>query len=159
MKDATKVLIKGAIINCGIATALINGIISYFTLTKAPVIFSQDLAFNFFSTALGCGVICPFFGGLILKGVLAKNSVDFGAKKDQMIARFVPDNVFLGALVIGAMAVIMVWAVPYVLAAAVSLNFSLKRFAWVVLIALYSGLAAGFAAYFGMKRSYFAKQG
>ena len=95
MKDSNKILFKGAVMNCGIATAIINGIICFFTLTKANALLSSDLAFNFLSTAIGCGVICPFFGGLILKGVAAKNEIDFGSKSEQTIAKFIPNNIVL----------------------------------------------------------------
>ena len=156
MKESTKILFKGAIINCGIATALINGIISYFTLMKAGTILSSDLMFNFFSTALGCGVICPFFGGLILKGVSAKNQIAFGEKKEQLLARFIPDNIFLGAVLIGIFTIIALWLVPYALIAVLKIKLTLARFFWVIIIALYSGAAASFAAYFGMKRAHYA---
>lgn len=158
MQDSTKILIKGAIINCGLATAIINGAISFFSLSKAEMLCSQDLAINFLSVALGCGVICPFFGGLILKGVLAKNTLALGTKGERILAKFVPDNVFLGAFVIGLLTGIIVWGIPYALATVVHLNFVLGRWYWIILMGLYSGLAASFAAYFGMERAYFSKK-
>ena len=113
MKDSNKILFKGAVMNCGIATAIINGIICFFTLTKANALLSSDLAFNFLSTAIGCGVICPFFGGLILKGVAAKNEIDFGSKSEQTIAKFIPNNIVLGAIIIGLITVLTLWLLPY----------------------------------------------
>lgn len=157
MKDSNKILFKGAVMNCGIATAIINGIICFFTLTKANALLSSDLAFNFLSTAIGCGVICPFFGGLILKGVAAKNEIDFGSKSEQTIAKFIPNNIVLGAIIIGLITVLTVWLLPYAVIKLTSLQLTLSRIAWIVIIALYSGLAASIAAYFGMKRAHYAK--
>ena len=157
MKDSNKILFKGAVMNCGIATAIINGIICFFTLTKANALLSSDLAFNFLSTAIGCGVICPFFGGLILKGVAAKNEIDFGSKSKQTIAKFIPNNIVLGAIIIGLITVLTVWLLPYAVIKLTSLQLTLSRIVWIVIIALYSGLAASIAAYFGMKRAHYAK--
>ena len=157
MKDSNKILFKGAVMNCGIATAIINGIICFFTLTKANALLSSDLAFNFLSTAIGCGVICPFFGGLILKGVAAKNEIDFGSKSEQTIAKFIPNNIVLGAIIIGLITVLTVWLLPYAVIKLTSLQLTLSRIVWIVSIALYSGLAASIAAYFGMKRAHYAK--
>lgn len=158
MKNTTKILIKGAIINCGIATALINGSITYFTLVHAISMTSSELLVNFFSTALGCGVICPFFGGLILKGVAAKNELDFGRKSEQFLAKFVPNNLFLGAIVIGLLDIFLLWLVPYVVLSVFNIKFTLVRIAWVILLAVYSGVAASIAAYFGMKRAHYSKK-
>ena len=157
MKDSNKILFKGAVMNCGIATAIINGLICFFTLTKANALLSSDLAFNFLSTAIGCGVICPFFGGLILKGVAAKNEIDFGSKSEQTIAKFIPNNIVLGAIIIGLITVLTVWLLPYAVIKLTSLQLTLSRIVWIVIIALYSGLAASIAAYFGMKRAHYAK--
>ena len=157
MKDSNKILFKGAVMNCGIATAIINGIICFFTLTKANALLSSDLAFNFLSTAIGCGVICPFFGGLILKGVAAKNEIDFGSKSEQTIAKFIPNNIVLGAIIIGLITVLTVWLLPYAVIKLTSLQLTLSRIVWIVIIALYSGLAASIAAYFGMKRAHYAQ--
>ena len=157
MKDSNKILFKGAVMNCGIATAIINGIICFFTLTKANALLSSDLAFNFLSTAIGCGVICPFFGGLILKGVAAKNEINFGSKSEQTIAKFIPNNIVLGAIIIGLITVLTVWILPYAVIKLTSLQLTLSRIVWIVIIALYSGLAASIAAYFGMKRAHYAK--
>ncbi len=157
MKDSNKILFKGAVMNCGIATAIINGIICFFTLTKANALLSSDLAFNFLSTAIGCGVICPFFGGLILKGVAAKNEIDFGSKSEQTIAKFIPNNIVLGAIIIGLITVLTLWLLPYAVIKLTSLQLTLSRIVWIVIIALYSGLAASIAAYFGMKRAHYAK--
>lgn len=157
MKDSNNILLKGALLNCGIATTLINGIICFFTLTKASTILSSDLAFNFLSTAIGCGVICPFFGGLILKGVAAKNEIDFGSKSEQTIAKFIPNNIVLGAIIIGLITVLTVWLLPYAVIKLTSLQLTLSRIVWIVIVALYSGLAASIAAYFGMKRAHYAK--
>lgn len=157
MKDSNKILFKGAVMNCGIATAIINGIICFFTLTKANALLSSDLAFNFLSTAIGCGVICPFFGGLILKGVAAKNEINFGSKSEQTIAKFIPNNIVLGAIIIGLITVLTVWLLPYAVIKLTSLQLTLSRIVWIVIIALYSGLAASIAAYFGMKRAHYAK--
>lgn len=157
MKDSNKILFKGAVMNCGIATAIINGIICFFTLTKANALLSSDLAFNFLGTAIGCGVICPFFGGLILKGVAAKNEIDFGSKSEQTIAKFIPNNIVLGAIIIGLITVLTVWLLPYAVIKLTSLQLTLSRIVWIVIIALYSGLAASIAAYFGMKRAHYAK--
>ncbi len=157
MKDTTKILIKGAIINCGIATALINGIINYFTLAKTSVLISSTMGFSFFGVALGCGLICPFFGGMILKGVISKNNIDFGAKSEQALAKFVPNNLVLGAIVIAILTVAVLWVVPYLVAMVAGIEITLARMVWVVAVGLYSGVAASFAAYFGMKRSYYAK--
>ncbi|PWM51053.1 MAG: hypothetical protein DBX41_04605 [Clostridiales bacterium] len=157
MKDSNKILFKGAVMNCGIATAIINGIICFFTLTKANALLSSDLAFNFLSTAIGCGVICPFFGGLILKGVAAKNEIDFGSKSEQTIAKFIPNNIVLGAIIIGLITVLTLWILPYAVIKLTSLQLTLSRIVWIVIIALYSGLAASIAAYFGMKRAHYAK--
>lgn len=157
MKDSNKILFKGAVMNCGIATAIINGIICFFTLTKANALLSSDLAFNFLSTAIGCGVICPFFGGLILKGVAAKNEIDFGIKSEQTIAKFIPNNIVLGAIIIGLITVLTLWILPYAVIKLTSLQLTLSRIVWIVIIALYSGLAASIAAYFGMKRAHYAK--
>ena len=83
MKETTKILIKNSILNCGLTTAIINGIISYFTLPSMEQMISSSLRINFLLVALGCGIICPLFGGLILKGVLAKNEqLDFEQKED-----------------------------------------------------------------------------
>ena len=157
MKDSNKILFKGAVMNCGIATAIINGIICFFTLTKANALLSSDLAFNFLSTAIGCGVICPFFGGLILKGVAAKNEIDFGSKSEQAIAKFIPNNIVLGAIIIGLITVLTLWILPYAVIKLTSLQLTLSRIVWIVIIALYSGLAASIASYFGMKRAHYAK--
>ena len=146
MKDSNKILFKGAVMNCGIATAIINGIICFFTLTKANALLSSDLAFNFLSTAIGCGVICPFFGGLILKGVAAKNEIDFGSKSEQTIAKFIPNNIVLGAIIIGLITVLTLWLLPYAVIKLTSLQLTLSRIVWIVIIALYSGLAASIAA-------------
>lgn len=143
--------------NCGIATAIINGIICFFTLTKANALLSSDLAFNFLSTAIGCGVICPFFGGLILKGVAAKNEIDFGSKSEQTIAKFIPNNIVLGAIIIDLITVLTLWLLPYAVIKLTSLQLTLSRIVWIVIIALYSVLAASIAAYFGMKRAHYAK--
>ena len=157
MKDSNKILFKGAVMNCGIATAIINGIICFFTLTKANALLSSDLAFNFLSTAIGCGVICPFFGGLILKGVAAKNEINFGSKSEQTIAKFIPNNIVLGAIIIGLITVLTLWILPYAVIKLTSLQLTLSRIVWIVIIALYSGLAASIDAYFGMKRAHYAK--
>ena len=157
MKESTKTLLKGALLNCGIPPVVINGIICFFTLTKTGTILSSDLMFNFLSTAIGCGVICPFFGGLILKGVAAKNEIDFGNKSEQNIAKFIPNNIVLGAVVIGIITVLAVWILPYAVIKLTSLQLTLSRIVWIVIIALYSGVAASIAAYFGMKRAHYAK--
>ena len=131
--------------------------ICFFTLTKANALLSSDLAFNFLSTAIGCGVICPFFGVLILKGVAAKNEIDFGSKSEQTIAKFIPNNIVLGAIIIGLITVLTLWLLPYAVIKLTSLQLTLSRIVWIVIIALYSGLAASIAAYFGMKRAHYAK--
>ena len=157
MKESTKTLLKGALFNCGIPTVVINAIICFFTLTKTGTILSSDLMVNFLSTAIGCGVICPFFGGLILKGVAAKNEIDFGNKSEQNIAKFIPNNIVLGAVVIGIITVLTVWLLPYIIINLTSLQLTLSRIVLVFIIALYSGVAASIAAYFGMKRAHYAK--
>lgn len=157
MKEHTKVLIKAGIVNCGIATAIINGIISYFSLPKIEQIASTSLGINFLSVALGCGLICPFFGGLILKGVSAKNpALHLERKSAHILARLVPDNLVLGAIMIGLLDGIILWGIPCVTALALGFEITLNRNVWVVIVGFYSGIAASFAAYFGMLRVYFA---
>ena len=90
MKEATKQLLKGAILNCGLATGLINAIISNFTLPKEQSLLLSDLTMNFALTAFGCGLLCPFFGTIILKAVAGKKQIAFGEKDDHIFAKYVP---------------------------------------------------------------------
>jgi len=158
MQESTKILIKASIINCGIATMLINAIICYFTLPDAATLLSSDLAFNFASTVFGCGLICPFFGALTFKGVMAKNpDMALGAKSSQLLARFVPNNAFLAAIVIAIMTSIILCAIPFAILALLNIEFTAARIFWLLAIGVYSGIAATFAMYFGMKRVYYTR--
>lgn len=73
------------------------------------------------------------------------------------MAKFVPNNLYLGALVIGILTVAIVWVVPYLAVMLTGIEITLARMVWVVAVGVYSGVAASFAAYFGMKRYYYAK--
>lgn len=72
MKKPTKILLVSSVLNCGIATTIINGIISYFALSKGTMLFFQDLIFNFFSIIIGCGIFCPLFSNIVLKKLRLK---------------------------------------------------------------------------------------
>ena len=158
MKETTKILIKNSILNCGLTTAIINGIISYFTLPSMEQMISSSLRINFLLVALGCGIICPLFGGLILKGVLAKNEqLDFEQKEDHFIARFIPNNLMFGAIVIGILTSIILWVIPYGIIWLIGFTTTLSRIVWIILVGFYSGVAASIAAYFGLLRVYFAQ--
>lgn len=152
-------LIKGAIQGCGIGTAIINGIILFFTLPKLDMISNTTVTFNFLGLALGCGVLCPLFGKMTLKSVLEKNpQVYLGAKKDHALAKFVPDHLGLAAIVIGLLTAIILWGIPYGVALVLKPVFVLNRWIWIILIGCYSGVCASFAAYFGMLRSYYTRK-
>lgn len=152
-------LIKGAVQGCGIGTAIINGVILFFTLPKLPILTNTMVIFNFLGLALGCGILCPLFGKMTLKGVLEKNPyLNMGAKRDHMLAKFVPDNLGLAALVIGLMTAIVWWVVPYGIAFILQIELILSRWFWIIIIGCYSGVCASFAAYFGMLRSYYTSK-
>ncbi len=154
-----RALIKGAIQGCGIGTAIINGVILFFTLPKLDMISNTTVTFNFLGLALGCGVLRPLFGKMTLKGVLEKNPyLKIDAKKEHMLAKFVPDNLGLAALVIGLMTAIVWWVVPYGIALILQIEFTLSRWFWIIMIGCYSGVCASFAAYFGMLRSYYTSK-
>ena len=158
MKRETQILTKTSVINCGLATAVINGLISYFTLEKVDALANGSVTFNFLGVAIGCGLICPLFGGMTLKGVLGKNSgLDLGRKKEHIIAKFIPNQLLLGICAIGLCVTALLWGVPYLVAMCLKLNFYLPRIVWVVSIGIYSGIVASFATYLGMLRVYFAK--
>ena len=151
-----KALAKGALKGCGIGTVVINAIILFFTLPKAAMIDSGALLFNFMGVAVGCGLLCPLFGGMVLKDVTkAHPTLDYGDKSAHAVARFVPNNLFLAAVVIGVLTTLVWWVLPCAVAMVASINVALPRLAWLIIIALYSGACASFAAYFGMLRSHY----
>ena len=149
-----------AIKNCGIATVIINGLINYFTFIKpegGAAIPSVTAIPGFMGVVIGCAVICPLFGGLILKG-LKTDGVVFGSKDSHAVGKFVPNAMVPGVVVIAVIASVLFWFLPSGLIGVAGVTFALPRMAWVVLIGLYSGLVAVFAAYFGIMRAYYAKQ-
>ena len=79
MTKTSKIVLKGAIVNCGLATALINMVICYLTLAKVSMFLFTELSVNFLGTAIGCGLLCPLFGGIILKP-LQKEPLNFEDK-------------------------------------------------------------------------------
>ncbi len=157
MDTLTKVMIKNAFLNCGLATAFINGIISYLTLAKVEMFENTDLVFNFLGTAIGCGIICPFFSGMILKNTIIKKGIQLGDKKKRKLAKWIPNNLLFGALMIGLFSAIFLWMIPYFFAEVFSISFSLSRINWCICLGLYSGIAAAFSAYFGVTRAYYAR--
>lgn len=151
-----KLLVIGAIKGCGIGTAIINGIILYFTLPKAEQICNSSLTFNFLGMALGCGLLCPLFGNLTLKGIVnKKENFCVTGKENHLLAQFVPDNLAGAAIVICLLTVLALWAIPYLAAFLLKPQFQLSRFVWLIILAGYAGICASFAVYFGMLRSYF----
>ncbi len=158
MKEATKQVLKGAILNCGLATGLINAIISNFTLPKEQGLLLSDLTMNFALTAFGCGLLCPFFGTIILKAVAGKKQIAFGEKDDHIFAKYVPNNLFAGAIVIALMATISLWLLPWIIISLLHVDVYLVRIGWIVMIGLYSAISAAFGAYFGMHRVHYATQ-
>lgn len=157
MKDTTKALIMGAITGCGAGTAVINGLLAFFlTLPKVPELTNSQMVISFFGTALGCGLICPFFAGIASKGVAGLN---YGPKSEHIIARFLPNQVVLHAIITGILTALIVWGVPEVIAIALHVQITLPRIAWVIAVGAFSGVAATFAMYFGLIRVHYAKAG
>ena len=160
MNQSTKFLVEASIKNCGIATIVINALINYFTFIKpedAANISSAVAIPNFMAVVIGCALICPLFGGLILKG-LKTDGVSFGSKDSHAIGKFIPTAMLPGVLVIAAFTSVLFWFIPNALIGAAGIAFALPRMAWVVTIGVYSGIVAAFAAYFGIMRAYYAKQ-
>ena len=160
MNQSTKFLIEASIKNCGIATIVINALINYFTFVKPEGVanISSTVAIpSFMGVVIGCGVICPLFGGLILKG-LKTDGIAFGSKNSRAVGKFIPSAMLPGVLVIAAITSVLFWFVPNGLIGATGIAFALPRMAWVMIIGVYSGIVAAFAAYFGIMRAYYAKQ-
>ncbi len=154
MKEATKTLVMAGVKNCGIGTAVINGILAFFfTLPKVAELANSDMIFSFMGTALGCGIICPFFAGLVIGSM---KNVEFGPKESHVIGRFLPDQVVVHALLTGILTLLVIWGVPELVAMALRVHIVLPRMAWVVLVALYSGVAVSFAMYFGLLPKHYA---
>ncbi len=161
MSNSTKYLLVASIKNCGIATIIINALINFFTFVKADGAagISSTVAIPaFMAVVIGCAVICPLFGGLILKGLAKDEPLPFGDKASHMIGKFVPNAMLPGVLVIAVIASVLFWFLPNGLIGAAGIAFALPRMAWVILIGVYSGIVATFAAYFGIMRAYYAKQ-
>lgn len=156
MKESTRQLVQGAFLNCGIATGVINGVISYLTMVKQNDLLLSELSMNFLLTAFGCGLLCPYFGRIILKAVNKNETISFGQKKDRLLGKLVPNNLILGALMISLLAVVILWGVPHLCIHFLQIDFSLSRGIWVICMGVYSALSASFGAYFGMQRVYYA---
>jgi hypothetical protein len=160
LSQSTKFLVEASIKNCGIATVIINALINYFTFVKpdgAAGISSTVAIPAFMAVVIGCALICPLFGGLILKG-LKTDGVSFGTKDSHALGKFVPNSMLPGVLVIAAFTSVLFWFIPNALIGAAGIAFALPRMAWVITIGVYSGIVAAFAAYFGIMRAYYAKQ-
>lgn len=160
MNQSTKFLIGASIKNCGIATVIINALINYFTFVKPEGVanISSTVAIpGFMAVVIGCAVICPLFGGLILKG-LKTDGVSFGSKGSRAIGKFIPNAMLPAVVVIAAITSVLFWFLPNGLIGATGIVFALPRMAWVIIIGVYSGIVAAFAAYFGIMRAYYAKQ-
>lgn len=155
-----KLLVLGAIQGCGIGTAIVNGIILYFTLPKIEQIGNASLTLNFFGMALGCGLLCPLFGTVTLKNITKKRrSFNIKKRKDEhLLAKFVPNNLGGAVFVICFLTASILWGVPYFIALLLKPQFQFHRFLWLFIVAIYSGICASFAVYLGMLRSYFAKK-
>lgn len=154
-----KFLVLGAIQGCGIGTTIVNGIILYFTLPKIELISNSSLTINFLGMALGCGLLCPLFGKLTFTNVINKNGNFYIKQKEEhLLAKFLPNNLCGAAVVICFLTAAVLWGVPYLVALLLKPQFELSRILWLVIIAVYSGICASFAVYFGMLRSYFVKK-
>ena len=134
---------------CGIPTALINATILYFTLPKMESIISSSLSINFLSVALGCGLICPLFGKMILKGIASKSPLE-NNKKNGIFNKSLPTTLFLGTVFICLITFVFLWLLPYMVVCLINWQFDLARIVWLIFIALYSGIAASFASYWGV---------
>ena len=156
MKSTTSFLIKSSIKNCGIATALINGIISYFTFVKGTSIMSSVASTNFMTVSLGCALLCPLFGGLILKGLNKNELMNLAGKHTHTVAKFMPMALLPGVLVIAVFTFLSLWVLPYAIVTLLNIEFAMTRIAWVMLLTIYSGVVATSAAYFGIIRAYYA---
>lgn len=157
MTKTSKIVLKGAIVNCGLATALINMVTCYLTLAKVPMFLFTELSVNFLGTAIGCGLLCPLFGGIILKP-LQKEPLNFEDKSSHVLARWVPNQILLGAVVIAMFSAILFWGMPVLLFKLLSVEFAIRRIFACFLLGLYSGVVATFAAYLGVHRAYYAKK-
>ena len=108
-----KMLTTIAFANFGIPTGLINGIIAWFTV-KQPVAMSGMLS-EMIIVSFFCGLIIPFFGPLVLSGSLKKNpDLEIGIRREKHpISRFIPLNIFIGALVIAIFVTILFGVIPF----------------------------------------------
>ena len=144
-----KKIVSTVVSKCGIPTALINATILYFTLPKMETIVSSSLSFNFFSVALGCGLICPLFGKMILKGIANKISFE-NNKKEGLLSKSLPATLFLGTMFISLITFAFLWLLPYIVVCLINWQLDLTRIVWLIFIAMYSGISASFASYWGV---------
>lgn len=148
-EQCKKMLITVAIASFGIPTGLINGIIAWFTV-KAPVdihtMFVEMLIGGFF-----CGLIIPFFGPVVLMSHLKKHpNLSIGIRREQhMVSRFVPLNLFAGALVIAIMVTILFAVIPFGAGVLLGVPIIAQPMTWIIFKGCYSVLIAATAGYFG----------
>lgn len=155
-------MVKGimfaAVKNCGIATGVINFLILYFTLPKIEFIELESLLVNFLMTAIGCGLICPFFGGLTLKSLKSRNDIFWNEKQERFISKYIPNNLIVAAFIISFITVVICWGIPYIVVVITNFSVLLARIYWICLIAIYAGIVASIATYFGILRAYYAQK-
>lgn len=152
MQKATKEMIKCAIINCGIATGIINGVLAYFTL-NGDTLALPDLTINFWGTAIGCGLLCPAFGKLILKNV--NTDILIEKKSNRIVGRWIPDNFIVGTLVICVLATILLFGIPYCMIQLFPIELQIGKLMWAFVLGGYSMSVASFSAYHGMYSAYY----
>ena len=145
-----KKVVSTVVSKCGIPTSLINATILYFTLPKLETIISSSLSFNFLSVALGCGLICPLFGKMILKGIADKASLVSSSEQKGFLSKYLPNNLFTGTVFISLITFAFLWLLPYIIVCLTNVQLDLTRISWLVFIAIYSGISASFASYWGV---------
>ena len=158
-EQCKKMLITIAIANFGIPTGLINGIIAFF-MVKEPVGMSGMLTEMLIGCFL-CGLIIPFFGPLVLASQLKKRpDLTIGIRREKhLISRYIPLNLFAGALVIASVVTILFAVLPFGLGLLLSPGLIVGPVGWIIFKGVYSVLVAAIAGYFGALNTLYAYVG
>ncbi len=155
-EQCKKMLITIAITNFGIPTGVINGILAY-VMVKQPVtmsgMFAEMLIGCFF-----CGLIIPFFAPLVLISQLKKHpDLTIGLRREKhIVSRFIPLNLFAGAIVIAVLTTILFALLPFGVGLLLDSSLTVQPLTWILFKGFYNILVAAAAGYFGTLNTLYA---
>ena len=148
-EQCKKMLITIAITNFGIPTGVINGILAY-VMVKQPVTMSGMFA----EMLIGCFFCAP----LVLISQLKKHpDLTIGLRREKhIVSRFIPLNLFAGAIVIAVLTTILFALLPFGVGLLLDSSLTVQPLTWILFKGFYNILVAAAAGYFGTLNTLYA---